>query len=57
MANCKDIFYFFIFCYNSRMKYELTQHAMDVMLSRDIQKEWIESALGLPSCHEIISDT
>jgi hypothetical protein len=57
MANCKDIFYFFIFCYNSRMKYELTQHAMDAMLSRDIQKEWIESALGLPSCHEIISDT
>ncbi|OHE02783.1 MAG: hypothetical protein A3K14_02660 [Sulfurimonas sp. RIFCSPLOWO2_12_FULL_36_74] len=27
------------------------------MLSRGIQKEWIESALELPSYHEIISDT
>ncbi|MDD2652266.1 MAG: DUF4258 domain-containing protein [Sulfurimonas sp.] len=39
------------------MKYELTQHAMDVMLSRGIQKEWIESALEFPSYHKIISDT
>lgn len=39
------------------MKYELTQHAVDVMLSRDIRKEWIESVLELPSYHEIISDT
>ncbi len=37
------------------MKYEMTQHAVDVMLSRGIQKEWIESALELPSYHEIIS--
>ena len=54
MANCKDIFYLFIFCYNRRMKYELTQHAIDVMLSRGIQKEWIELAVEFPSCHETI---
>lgn len=39
------------------MKYELTQHVIDVMLSRSIQKEWIESAVEFPSYHEIICDT
>lgn len=39
------------------MKFELTQHAMDVMLSRGIQKEWIESAVEFPSYHETICDT
>ena len=39
------------------MKYELTQHAIDVMLSRGIQKEWIESAVEFPSYHETICDS
>lgn len=38
------------------MKYELTQHAIDVMLSRGIQKEWIESAVEFPSYYERICE-
>lgn len=39
------------------MKYELTQHAKDVIESRDIKTEWIESVMNDPSAHLLISST
>lgn len=39
------------------MKYELTQHAIDVVLSRGIKIEWINLTIEFPSCHQIVSDT
>lgn len=38
------------------MKYELTQHALDVITSRDIKIEWIELVVKFPSIQTIISD-
>jgi len=38
------------------MKYELTQHALDVIISRDIKIEWIELAVEFPSIQTIVSD-
>lgn len=36
------------------MKYEFTQHAQDVISSRGIKIEWVQSAIELPSCHRVI---
>ncbi len=38
------------------MKYELTQHAIDVILSRGIKIEWIYLTIDFPSCHQVISE-
>lgn len=38
------------------MKYELTQHALDIIISRDIKIEWIELAVEFPSIQTIVSD-
>jgi hypothetical protein len=38
------------------MKYELTQHAVDVISSRGIKIEWINSTIDFPSYHQVISE-
>lgn len=42
--------------YNHRMKYELTQHAIDVMNARSIKIEWIQTALESPSSYHMVSE-
>ncbi|MGE4420238.1 MAG: DUF4258 domain-containing protein [Sulfurimonas sp.] len=38
------------------MRYELTQHAVDVITSRSIKRDWIKLAVESPSYHKIVSD-
>jgi len=38
------------------MKYELTQHAKEVMRSRDIKVEWVSLTVDSPSAYIVITD-
>lgn len=38
------------------MRYELTQHAKDVIKAREIKLEWIKLAIESPLYHKVISD-
>jgi len=39
------------------MKYELSKHANDVLLRRDIDIDWIDDVLSNPTKKDVISET